>query len=269
MELTCTSWSFPALTLKEVAEVVRALGIDALDIGTLYKSALDRRVLLESPETLAEEVRTLGVRVSNLYYLFGATLDERNLANPEDLSDNVADFEQVVRFCRELGIMSVMVLPGMINPGQSRRAALKQSAHSLNELLPIAQDAGVSLTIEPHVHSYLESPQLVLELLASVPGLKLTLDYSHFVCIGYSQEEINPLAAHAAHVHLRQARPGALQAKLLQGTINFPALIATLKENSYDRYLALEFVHQDYMGTLYDDVLTETVQLRDLLRRFI
>ena len=89
--------------------------------------------------------------------------------------------------------------------------------------MPIAGEAGVTLTIEPHVHSYLESPALVLDLLDKVPGLKLTLDYAHFVCLGYRQDEIDVLAPHAAHVHLRQAKAGELQTKLAKGTINIGA----------------------------------------------
>ncbi|MEO1018889.1 MAG: TIM barrel protein, partial [Pseudomonadota bacterium] len=124
----------------------------------------------------------------------------------------------------------------------------------------------VTLTIEPHVHSYLESPSLVLRLLDQVEGLKLTLDYAHFACLGYRQEEIDPLAPHAAHVHLRQARPGALQTKGAQGTINMAAQFGTLRDAGFTGAMALEYVHQDYMGTLYEDVLTETVALRDVYR---
>lgn len=130
----------------------------------------------------------------------------------------------------------------------------------------MAQDAGVTLAVEPHVHSYCESPALALALVERAPGLRLVLDYAHFVCLGYRQEEIDPLAPHAAHVHLRQARPGALQAKLAQGTINFAAVIATLRKAGYSGYLAIEYVHQEYMNTLSEDVLTETVQMRDLVR---
>ncbi len=154
----------------------------------------------------------------------------------------------------------------MCNPGQGRAEALEQSAENLRRLLPIAERAGVQLTIEPHVHSYLESPSITLDLLRRVPGLKLTLDYAHFVCLGWRQDEIDVLAPHAAHVHLRQARPGALQAKLLQGTINMQAQLATLRAAGFAGSVALEVVHQDYMDTLYDDVLTETIALRDLVR---
>jgi sugar phosphate isomerase/epimerase len=268
MKFSCTSWSFPALTLPEVAGVARALGIEAVDVGLLHASSLDRRRLLHAPDEYAAELGELGVGLSNLYYLFGADVEERNLADPASLDANLKDFEQVARFCRAAGIPSVMLLPGVVNPGQGRGDALEASAAALRALLPIARAAGVALAIEPHVHSYLESPTLALELVERAPGVRLALDYAHFVCLGYRQEEIDPLAPHATHVHLRQARAGVLQAKLAQGTINFPALLATLRHAGYDGYLAIEYVHQDYMNTLGDDVLTETVQMRDLLRRY-
>ena len=78
--------------------------------------------------------------------------------------------------------------------------------------------------------------------------------------------EIDPLAPHAAHVHLRQARPGALQCKLEHGTLNFPAMLATLAGHGYRGRLAIEYVHQGYMDTLHDDVLSETIKMRDLVR---
>jgi sugar phosphate isomerase/epimerase len=264
--LSLTSWSLPACTLKEAAGIGKVLGIGALDVGYFYGPALDKKALLAEPERVADEVKALGVDVPCLYHLFGSTLGDRNLASRESMDENVRDLKQAVRFCARAGVGTIFVLPGVINPGQGRKEALAQSAENLRQLVPIAAEAGVVLTIEPHVHSYLETPTLVLELLDRVPGLKLTVDYGHFVCLGYRQEEIDVLAPHAAHVHLRQARMGELQTKLGKGTINMGAELATLKAAGFKGHIALEYTHQDYMDSLYDDVLTETIQLRDVVR---
>jgi len=117
------------------------------------------------------------------------------------------------------------------------------------------------------VQSWAESPDLVRRLIDDT-GIGLVLDYSHFACLGYCQEEIDVLAPHAVHVHLRQARAGVLQAKFAQGTLNFSAIFGTLRAVGYEGYLALEAVHQDYMNTLTEDVLTETVALRDCFRHW-
>ena len=266
IRLSLTAWSLPACTLAEAAGIAKVLGIGALDVGYFYRPALDKARLLAQPERVADEVRGLGVELPCLYHLFGASLADRNLADPRHMAENAADLRQAAKFCRAAGIGVIFVLPGVINPGQGRGQALAQSAESLRRLVPIAAEEGVRLTVEPHVHSYLETPALVLELLDRVPGLKLTLDYAHFVCLGYRQEEIDGLAPHAGHVHLRQTRPGALQTKLAKGTINIGAQLATLRDAGYDGHMALEYTHQDYMDSLYDDILTETIQLRDAVR---
>lgn len=266
MKLSLTSWSLRACTLAEAVAIARAIGVEAIDLGYFYGPALDKARLLAEPERVGEAVRGLGIEIPSFYHLFGSTLADRNLADPTTLEANRRDFAAAMRFCRTAGIKTVFVLPGVVNPGQGRGEALAQSAEALRALLPVAQEAGVVLTIEPHVHSFLESPALVLELLDRVPGLKLTLDYAHFCCLGWRQDEIDPLAAHAAHVHLRQARPGALQAKTHEGTLNMEAMFATLRDAGYAGHLALEYVHQDYLATLYDDVLTETIAMRDRFR---
>ena len=269
MRLGLTSWSLRACSTAEAVAIARALGFAGLDLGYFYGPALSKAAILADPEAAAREVRALGIAVPNFYHLFGDTLAGRNLADPKSLDRNAEDFAKVARFCEVAGIASVFVLPGVCNPGQSRAQALDASAASLATLLPLARRAGVTLTVEPHVHSYLESPDLVLDLIGRVPGLKLTLDYAHFTCLGQTQDRIDALAPHAAHVHVRQARPGALQTKLAQGTINMPAMLGTLRDAGYDGWLALEWVHQDYMDTLHDDVLTETIACRDLLRDWL
>ena len=269
MQLTLTTWSFPACDLAQAAALSRALDINAIDVGYFYASALDKARLLKEPEAEAAKLAALDIATPCLYHLFGTTPADRNQADPAALKANAADFKQAMKFCKAAGIGTVFILPGVVNPGQGRAEALRASAASLKEMVAIGADAGVTVTTEPHVHSYLESPALTLELLAQVPGLKLTLDYAHFLCLGYRQEEIDPLAPHAAHMHVRQARPGFLQAKAAEGTLNVGAMLAVLRDAGFSGHLAVEFVHQNYMGTLYDDVLTETVAMRDAIRAWL
>ena len=94
------------------------------------------------------------------------------------------------------------------------------------------------------------------------------MDYAHFICLGWNQYQIDVLIQHTGHVHLRQAKSGYLQTKLDEGTINFSAIFGKLKEIKYDKYLSIEYVHQDYMMTLYEDVLSETIKMRDLYNKW-
>ncbi len=269
MQISATSWSFPACSLAEAWNIVRALGIDHMDVGLLHGPALDRSAILDTPTRAAEKILHAGIQVSNVYWLFGETPHERPLSLPDAQSQNMADLESVASFAQALNCPSVFLLPGVHRPGQDKRTLLDTSAAALRDMLPLAAAHNLTLTVEPHIGGILDSPTTVLQLLDAVPGLKLTLDYAHFACMGFTQSQIDPLAKHAAHVHLRQARPGALQAKWGEGTLDFGAMIETLRSCGYSGFLSLEYVHQAYMGTLNDDVLTETIYMRDLVRRFL
>ena len=263
MHLSLTSWSLPACTLAECAGISNALGIGALDVGLFYASSLDKDEILARPDAAARNVRALGVDLPNYYHLFGEGLTGRNLSRADSLEANARDLERVLAFADAAEIPTVFILPGVVNEGQSRAQAADQSARSLERLMAVAEPFAATLCIEPHVHSWAESPAMVQALIERT-GIKLALDYSHFACLGYRQDEIDPLAPHAAHVHLRQGRMGALQAPLDHGTLNFAAMFGTLREAGYDGALAIEYVHQAYMNTLFEDVLTETVRMRDL-----
>ena len=267
MRLSLTSWSFPSCTLQECAGISRALGIGALDVSLFYRSGLNKAEILSDPRAAAEPLAGLGVAIPNYYHLFGDGLAGQNLALPGTTEQNVADLARVMEFADAAGIGSVFILPGVVNPGQSRDQAARVSIESLRALMEVASHHKARLCIEAHVHSLAESPAMVRRLVDAT-GIGLVLDYAHFACLGYRQEEVDVLAPHAVHVHLRQARMGALQAKFGQGTLNFPAMFATLRDAGYQGWLALEAVHQDYMATLTEDVITETVALRDCFRNW-
>ena len=250
--------------LDEAWAIARALGFQALDIGLFYGPALDKAQVLADPVAAAAGLTARWIRAANLYWLFGTGLADRALTDPDARAGNLADFAAVCRFAQKAAIPSVFVLPGVAD-ARPKAKAIRESAISLRAMLPIAQDHGLTLTVEPHVGGVLGSPAETLALLEQAPGVRLALDYAHFACMGFSQESIDPLAPYAGHVHLRQARPGALQAKWGEGTLDFAAMVAVLRAAGYDGWLAVEYVHQAYMNTLSDDVLTETIRMRDAM----
>lgn len=269
IRLSVTSWSFPLLTLDEVGGMAKLLGIEGIDVGYFYRSALDKAQVLAEPERYAAKLRAqIPVAVSNLYHLFGRDVADHNLADPTHRKENLADFRQALKFCAAVGSPTIFILPGIINGAQSRRQALSETVESLKPLIDAAAVANVTVCVEPHVHSYLESPAITAEMCQQAPGVKLAIDYAHFAVSGYRQDEIDALAPWFGHVHLRQARPGALQTKLEEGTLNFPALFATFRDAGYSGWLACEYVHQGYFDTLHEDVLSETVKIRDLFRNW-
>jgi sugar phosphate isomerase/epimerase len=271
MNLSLTSWSFPRCTLEEAAGIARALGFEALDAGAYPGGHLNREAILKGDTSEIERVKSLGLHISNVYYTFAAGFTERALNTPDAKvrRKNREDFKRVIEFCTAVDCPSVMLLPGIQHPGMSKADAIQRCIEASRELLAVSLPAGVDIAIEPHVMGLLESPRDTLTVVEAVPELELALDYAHFATLGFTQAEIDPLCAFAAHVHLRQAKPGFLQTRLEHGTLNFPAMIDALRQANYDGYLAIEYVHQDYLQTDNVDVISETVKLRELLRNWL
>lgn len=268
MKLSLPAWTMPSATLPEICGIARALGFDAIDVSLFYASALDRTQILEDPEAAAASLLQLGMPIAQYYHVFGASLDDRTASDPNGREANLADLRQVARFCAAARIPSVFVLPGVLLPGQTLAQATREAVETLRRSVEIVAAHAVELTIEPHVRSIVESPDAALALLGQVPGLGLALDYSHFLCLGFTQEACHQLIPHAAHVHLRQARAGRLQERMAYGTINFDTLLSKLVERGYDGWVAPEPVHQDYIDAWNVDVLSEVIALRDLVRRW-
>lgn len=268
MKLSVSSWSFPHLSLSEVGAVAKAVGFEAIDLGYFFEPSLDKRRLLTDPARYGDEVADqMQLSVGNLFHLFGEDLNDRNLAGPVD-PRNLGDLESAITFATTVGAPSVFVLPGMINPGQSRSEALARSAEALRPMVAAGQRAGVDVLIEPHTGSVLNSPTVTRDLVDAVPGLKIVLDPSHFVAMGFRQEEIDPLSDIAGHVHLRQARPGLIQCKMDEGIVDFPGLFGALRDAGYDGWLTSEYEHEAGTLSQSEDVLSETVKIRNCFREW-
>ena len=91
MQLSVTSWSFPACTLPEAWAVARALGLARMDLGLLRGPALDRARLLSDPRGAAGDIRALGTEAPSLYWLFGAAIEDNAISEAAALGRNLEE----------------------------------------------------------------------------------------------------------------------------------------------------------------------------------
>jgi sugar phosphate isomerase/epimerase len=125
---------------------------------------------------------------------------------------------------------------------------------------------GVVFAIEAHVGSIVPTTASAAELVRSVPGLTLTLDYTHFARDGRPDAEIEPLIALASHFHARCARPGRLQTSFKDNTIDYHRVVDVMKQVGYSGYVGVEYVWIDWEHCNEVDNLSESILLRDHIR---
>ena len=215
LKLAGASWSWVGATLAESVAIYRALGVGAIDLISIPGKSLDTYQIAGHPKKQASLMRGLEAELSNLLMFFGVDFRDRalNSADAAVRRANLDTFQRVLEFCAAANCPSVTVLPGVEQPGLTREVALELTATELNRMNELARAAGVLLVYEPHVESILEKPADVLEFVPMNSNVKIVIDYSHAVSLGFALCDLEPLVSHAGHVHLRQARPGRTTAR--------------------------------------------------------
>ena len=147
---------------------------------------------------------------------------------------------------------------------ESRSQSLSRSASELARRVDAAGQYGIEIRVEGSVGSNTDSPESLGELMVSTPGLRVTLDYSHFVYQGRQESEADCLIEYAGHFQCRGAAPGVMQARYEENTIDFRRIIRSLQDSDYAGYFSLEYVWVDIWGCNQTENTMETVQFRDL-----
>jgi sugar phosphate isomerase/epimerase len=270
------SWAslMPKVPHDAAVALAAALGYEAYDlilIGNEQSVRLDdvRSDVAGSSETLAERIRGRGLEIADVFAI--ADSDPRTMAanhpDPRERARGAEVFEDMVELASRLGCAGLTMLPGMVWPDEDHEEALRRSAQELTRRVHVAGERGLRFSVEPHLGSVCRSPDDVERLLELVPGLELTLDYSHFVCQGVAPAALEPLLAHSRHFHARGCAPGRLQAARDENTIDWDRVVDAMAAHGYDGYIAVEFVWSaDEEGLNGVDVVSETVLRRERLQ---
>jgi sugar phosphate isomerase/epimerase len=273
--LACADSSFPRLTHAGALAVIRDLGIDAVDVCVFAGYDHNPPEAVEADParaagTVGARVSDFGLRISDVFGILGTTFQDRAVNHPDENVRNTSMrfFEALLEFARRLEAPGVTILPGTTFEGIEEDESLALAATELERRAVIAGDMGLRFAIEPHFDSVVPTPARTLDLLERTEHVGVALDLSHFVFAGVAQEEAYSLIPRTRHVHLRQARPGVIQARARDGVIDFPELRDRLLAAGYEGYLTLEYQseegppHVDFTSV---DCIAETAALRDLM----
>ncbi|HET9733427.1 MAG TPA: TIM barrel protein [Acidimicrobiales bacterium] len=266
--LSCTSLSFPALGLEQVAGLMGVLGFSCVDLCIAEGSRdVQAAAVWEDPPLIAAEHRRLleysQLTVADVFAHIGRSALDRpiNTADPDTRRENRRRLRSYFTYAAGVGSPGLTMSPGADGDAAAWERACSELAWAVQE----AADHGLSLSVEAHLNSIAATVGAAAALCAAVPGLHLTIDYSHFLASGVAQAEVDPLFGYARHAHVRQSRPGDLQCPVDDGALDVRAMLAAAAAAGYTGRYSVEFVHSTAWNMNSLDVLTETVQMRAAL----
>ncbi|HEV2327848.1 MAG TPA: sugar phosphate isomerase/epimerase family protein [Verrucomicrobiae bacterium] len=267
-KLSCADFSFPLLSHDAAVRIISLLGLRGVDIGLFAgRSHLRPEKELNRPEkngsALRRRLKKDGLVASDIFLQVHDNFADFAVNHPEAKRREFArkQFLKTLDYAAEAGSDHVSILPGVVFSDESRATSLARAAEELAWRVERAASMKLTVGIEPHVGSIVDSPTHAMDLANRVPGLGFTLDYAHFTRAGIPDAEIEPLCARATHFHARCARKDRLQSSFKDNTIDFTRALKALKHNNFRGWIALEYVWIDWEHCNEVDIISETVLL--------
>lgn len=271
--LACADFTFPLLPHGKVLDLVAMLEFDGIDIGLFQdRSHLQPADQLDRPEErgtrLGEELRARGLACADVFLQCALDFVAYAINHPDaERRRGVRDlFDRTLDYALAAGSHHVTTLPGVLHEGEADADSLARAHEELAWRVERCRDAGLSFGVEAHVGSLAPDPTSAAALVAGVPGLALTLDYTHFTRAGLPDSVVEPLVEHANHFHLRGAAPGRLQTSLADNTIDYGRVLDRMRETGYPGYVGIEYTWTEWERCNETDNLSETILWRDFVR---
>ncbi len=272
-KLACADFTFPLLAHDKALDLIALLDFEGVDIGLfegrshLWPSRVFAN-LRGSAAELAGKLRDRGLELADVFLQTAPDFESLAPNHPDPGHRRQARdwFERTIEFTAECGGRHVSALPGVHFEGVPEAESYRRCRDELAWRVETAREQGITFSVEAHVGSIVPTPASVGELLRSVPGLTLTLDYTHFTRSGLPDSEVEPLIAHASHFHARGARPGRLQASSKENVIDYRRVLDVMSQVGYSGFVGVEYVWIDWEHCNEVDNVSETILLRDLLR---
>ncbi len=272
MLLGYSTWGMPALPIEVTLQHVADLGFEGVELTVVpgYSTELSR---LDTAER--RRIRRL--------------LDQHRLALPsiavhrdlvvddaQEWAANLAYLQASIDLAVELagpeGMPAINNLAGGKSGEFDRQHA--RLVERLQQVLTYAARRGVTIAVEPHVFTILESPTMTKHLVEEIdsPYLRVQFDISHFDVLGYTIEETVPLLAPlAVHTHLKDQRGRAPRHEFLipgEGDFDYVRYLKAMREARYDGFITGEVSVMVQRRPGYDPLAATTLTYQTLARAF-
>jgi len=272
MRLGYSTWGMPALPIDVTLDHVARLGFEGVELTVVpgYTTELSR---LD-----AAERRRIRVRLDKYGLALPSIAVHRDLL--VDDSEQWAAHLAYLRASIDLAVdMADRDGPPVINnlvggksgEFENRRARLIER---LDGVVRYATARGVTVAIEPHVFTVLESPLTTKDIIDAIdsPFLRVQFDISHFDVLGFSIEETVPvLAPLAVHTHVKDQRGRAPDHEFLipgEGSFDYVRYLRAMREAGYDGFITGEVSVMVQRRPTYDPLAATTLTYDTLSRAF-
>jgi hexulose-6-phosphate isomerase len=259
MKISASYWMFEG-GLEATAPVpdtmarAKDLGFDAIELCVASSGVLTHETTRAECEAIVAKAAELGIEIA------GLASGESWTCSPTD--DDPAVRSKIVEFTKRalqvaqwLGTDAYLFVPGAVDvffledgPVVPYDVCYERAKQAVEQILPTAEQLGVTLGIENVWNKFLLSP---LEMRDFIDGFGSDAVGSYFdagnvLLTGYPEHWINILGKRIVRVHVKDFKKAVGTAAgfvdMLEGDLDFRSLRVALAEAGYDGYVTAEML---------------------------
>ena len=188
----------------------------------------------DHPETLLGWLRETNLELVSVYT--GA-----NFIYADILDDELAKITRAATLAARFGATRLVIGGGAKRTGAAHDGDFEALARGLDQAAAIAAAHGLESSYHPHLGTLVETPE-GLDRLMALTSIQFCPDTAHLAAGGCDPAaSIRKYAERVAHVHLKDYDRDTQQfLPLGEGQLDFPDIIAAVREAGYDSWLMVE-----------------------------
>ena len=250
MKLAFSTNAYKKTTLESAVASIGSLGYAGVEIMADIPHAYPPDMPADRTARLRDLLARLNLQVSNVnaFTLFALG----DTYHPSWIDDDAAKIEQrithtlnSIRLTAALGGTTISLEPGGPLGTSSRHVALDRYEAGLRRCLPLAQQLGITLLVEPEPGLLIEHAADCIAFLERInhPHLRMNCDLGHFYCVNEDPAEVvRKYAPWIAHVHAEDIAATRVHQHLIPGlgAMDWPAIFAALRATPYAGWITVE-----------------------------
>jgi hexulose-6-phosphate isomerase len=259
MKKSINLWALPypqKMSLKECLQLCKDAGFDGVELNFALEGDLSPDASDAAIKEIGDAARKIGIEISGvcsfLFWPYAFTHED-----PERRKKGVELAGQMIRAARLLGTDNLLVVPGSVyapwvpdEPPVAHDVALERATAAVKSLIPEAAKHQVHLNMENiFANGFLHSPQEMNAFVDQFESewVQVHFDTGNIMQYHFPEHWIPQLGKRIQNTHLKEYSKKVHEFNLnafrllLDGTTNWPAVMAAFEATGYRGYLTFEY----------------------------
>ncbi len=240
-------WAFPNdMPAAQAMAMAARIGYQSFEVCVGETGPVSLEITEAEASALRREADRLGLTIPSVGTGLGW---QYPMTSPDPVvrAKGIETTTQALQIAKWLGANTVLVVPGIVSPEISYEAAIENALAAVQEMVPAAEKIGVTIGIENVWNKFLLSPVEMRDFIDQCESeyVGAYIDTGNIILYGYPQQYLRILGPRVRAVHAKDFRASAGNfdgfVMLMEGDVNWPEVVAALKEIGFDGSLTAEY----------------------------